>query len=251
MRDYYEILQVHERAIPEIIEKAYRVLARKYHPDVQPPEKKEAAERMMVELNVAYQTLSDARKRADYDATRRQARTPEEVAEAESADEARLLKCFNHPKRPMAAFCFWCGRPVCDLCINPAEPHPQCQTCKRLAERLAEAEPPPEAWPFAERKMGTLGALVYYGVVIVVIAALYQALLYVLDLAHSTIEQTFIALTILTTLVGLLALRELSWGVVCPACEKVNSRFHFRAGSPWSHFSAPIPRCVQCGRWLG
>ena len=33
-QDYYAILQVHEKAIPEVIDRAYRVLARKYHPDV-------------------------------------------------------------------------------------------------------------------------------------------------------------------------------------------------------------------------
>jgi hypothetical protein len=255
MKDYYEILQVHERAIPEIIEKAYRVLARKYHPDVQPPERKDWAHQTMTELNVAYQTLSDARKRAEYDVTRRRARTPDELSEATDAEAegVRVLKCFNHPKRRMVTFCFWCGRAVCELCINPDEPHAQCRTCQQLARRMAEAEaqPPPEAWPFPERRMGVLGALVYYGIALIVIAAVYQAALHVAELAHATIEQTFIAFTVLTVIAGLLALREVSWGIVCPACEKVNTRLHLRAGSPWSHFLAAIPRCAGCGRWIG
>lgn len=35
MKNYYEILQVNEKASQEIIEKAYKVLAKKYHPDLQ------------------------------------------------------------------------------------------------------------------------------------------------------------------------------------------------------------------------
>ena len=40
----YEILEVSENASSEIIEKAYKVLAKKYHPDLQPPEEKSNAE---------------------------------------------------------------------------------------------------------------------------------------------------------------------------------------------------------------
>ena len=65
--DYYAILQVHPRADKEIIEAAYRRLAAKYHPDVNPSP--DAAERMK-EINVAYEALSNAARRAQYDAAR-------------------------------------------------------------------------------------------------------------------------------------------------------------------------------------
>jgi len=62
--DYYKILQVHPTAEPEVIEAAYRRLARKYHPDVnQDPA---AAERMR-DLNEAYDLLSDPNERSEYD----------------------------------------------------------------------------------------------------------------------------------------------------------------------------------------
>jgi curved DNA-binding protein len=67
-RDYYEVLGVPRTAKPEEIKKVYRQLARKHHPDLQPPaERAKAAERFK-EINEAYEVLSDADKRAKYDA---------------------------------------------------------------------------------------------------------------------------------------------------------------------------------------
>ena len=63
MKDYYGILQVSPNAEQEVIEAAYRQLARKYHPDVYSGP--DAAQRMR-ELNEAYEVLGDPRKRAEY-----------------------------------------------------------------------------------------------------------------------------------------------------------------------------------------
>ena len=64
-RDYYEILGVARDATPEAIKKAYRGLARKYHPDVNPGDK--SAEGRFKEVQSAYDVLSDQEKRALYD----------------------------------------------------------------------------------------------------------------------------------------------------------------------------------------
>ncbi len=63
-RDYYEILEVPRDATEDDIRKAYRRLARKYHPDVN---KDDNAAEIFKEINEAYQVLSDAEKRAMYD----------------------------------------------------------------------------------------------------------------------------------------------------------------------------------------
>ncbi len=65
-RDYYEVLGVSKTATDEEIKKAYRKLAKKYHPDANPDNKKEAEEKFK-EVSEAYETLSDSQKRRMYD----------------------------------------------------------------------------------------------------------------------------------------------------------------------------------------
>ncbi|MDR5710181.1 MAG: molecular chaperone DnaJ [Armatimonadota bacterium] len=67
-RDYYEILNVSPDASQEEIHRAYRRLAREYHPDVN---RDPQAEERFKEINEAYQILSDPQKRAEYDRMRR------------------------------------------------------------------------------------------------------------------------------------------------------------------------------------
>lgn len=64
-KDYYEVLGVSKTATDEELKKAYRVLAKKYHPDMN-PNNPEAAEKFK-EVNEAYGVLSDKDKRAKYD----------------------------------------------------------------------------------------------------------------------------------------------------------------------------------------
>jgi curved DNA-binding protein len=67
-RDYYEVLGVPRTASADDIKRAYRQLARKHHPDLQPAaERTQAAERFK-EINEAYEVLSDPDKRGKYDA---------------------------------------------------------------------------------------------------------------------------------------------------------------------------------------
>jgi len=65
MKDYYQVLGVSRNASDEEIKQAYRRLARKYHPDVNPGDPK--AEARFKEINEAYQVLSDKEQRAKYD----------------------------------------------------------------------------------------------------------------------------------------------------------------------------------------
>ena len=67
MKDYYGILEVNEKASQEIIEKAYKTLVKKYHPDLYSSVQKREAEMKLKDINEAYNILSDSFLRAQYD----------------------------------------------------------------------------------------------------------------------------------------------------------------------------------------
>ncbi|HEY7350902.1 MAG TPA: J domain-containing protein [Ktedonobacterales bacterium] len=75
--DYYKILQVDPLAEEEVVEAAYRRLARKYHPDVYAGP--DASERMR-ELNLAYSVIGNAAQRRVYDSTRQREAARQQLA---------------------------------------------------------------------------------------------------------------------------------------------------------------------------
>ena len=66
-QNYYDILEISKNASPEIIEKAYKTLVKKYHPDLQIAEEKNKYEEKIKKINEAYDILSNSEKRKNYD----------------------------------------------------------------------------------------------------------------------------------------------------------------------------------------
>ena len=69
MNNYYKILQVDKDASPEIIKVAYKLLVKKYHPDLKEGKEKIEAEEKIKAINEAYDVLSDPSKKTKYDQT--------------------------------------------------------------------------------------------------------------------------------------------------------------------------------------
>lgn len=83
MKNYYEILEVNKKASKEVIEKAYKVLVKKYHPDLYSGQKKNYAEEKIKEINEAYSVLTDEFMKEQYD------------AELEKQEQEDLYKKYN------------------------------------------------------------------------------------------------------------------------------------------------------------
>ena len=83
MKNYYEILEVNKKASKEVIEKAYKVLVKKYHPDLYTGNSKKYAENKIKEINEAYSVLTDEFMKEQYD------------AEIEKQEQEDLYKRYN------------------------------------------------------------------------------------------------------------------------------------------------------------
>jgi DnaJ-domain-containing protein 1 len=137
----YEILQVDRQADPEVIEAAYRRLARKYHPDTSGLAD---GGRRMKELSAAYEVLRDPARRASYDRellaqaaaetsapppTPEPAPAPDPRADWDQAPTREAwFACRQHPTTPAVGTCGDCGVALCGYCFDRFQPS-SCPNC--------------------------------------------------------------------------------------------------------------------------
>lgn len=135
-RTLYEILQVDPRAEPEVLEAAFRRLARKYHPDISGTTE---GDRRMRELNAAYEVLRDPRRREQYD---RALFEPDDFAPGGQAGQTvepepvrqTWIACRQHSTETAVATCISCGAGLCEHCFARSQPA-RCLTCARAWEQ--------------------------------------------------------------------------------------------------------------------
>jgi curved DNA-binding protein CbpA len=103
MLDYYSILQVDKSANPEEVKKAYKKLARQWHPDKN-PENQEEATRKFKQISEAFQVLSDTMKRYDYDREREgkasAKKSPSKSNRYHRQEQQRSYDEFPRPENP-------------------------------------------------------------------------------------------------------------------------------------------------------
>lgn len=92
-KDYYETLGVSRDVTPDDLKKAFRHLARKYHPDLNKGSKE--AEDKFKEINEAYQVLSDPKKKAEYDQVGHAAFSPGEAPGYQTPNYEDLFRDFG------------------------------------------------------------------------------------------------------------------------------------------------------------
>jgi DnaJ domain len=117
--DPYAVLGVAPDAEPEVITAAYRVLAKKWHPDVNP-----AGGSRMKEINEAFAIVSDPVKRREYEQQRpRTASEPQadrspaaQATRSSPPPEPRPVSCERHPFADAIRLCDRCWRPLCYIC---------------------------------------------------------------------------------------------------------------------------------------
>jgi DnaJ-like protein len=126
----YQVLQVDPAAEQEIIEAAYRRLAKMYHPDVAGTRDAEAR---MKAINAAYEVLRDRGRRAAYNqnlafATSTAPGTSHPGSPRADEDEEAWVACLEHPDLDAAGNCAGCGAALCENCLYRFQP-PACASC--------------------------------------------------------------------------------------------------------------------------
>ena len=111
MKTHYQALRIPQEATAEHIKRSYRSLVKRCHPDLFPSGSEAHAEagRQMREINVAYATLSNPRKRATYDRTLKRHSSPYQGPKPEHCNKCGKPTLYWHVEDRNVATCDSCG----------------------------------------------------------------------------------------------------------------------------------------------
>lgn len=185
MEDHYRTLQIDPSAEPEIIEAAWRRLAKLYHPDGARPNPQR-----MKAINAAHDVLKDPARRAAYDRQRtsksvrpaepqrpaapaqpratvdedawqewRPGQGAYEVGSGSGPTATPDIACWQHPDQPAVVYCGSCGDPLCYGCAEQWSP-PHCARCVRRHARRREWQ---IVWPLAYAAAWLITAMLWSG----------------------------------------------------------------------------------------
>lgn len=101
MKNYYEILEVNKKASKEVIEKAYKVLVKKYHPDLYTNQINPEADKRIKEINEAYEVLSNDFLREQYnlELQKEETKVKEESKEKRQSKQKEVEELNNNMKK--------------------------------------------------------------------------------------------------------------------------------------------------------
>ncbi len=134
MDDPYEVLNIRPDATTDAIEKAYRSMASRWHPDLHPAARRTQAEEQMKRINAAAELLLDAQRRIAYDRGR-------QTKEASSAPLVDSRACHFHPARPRLHYCVCCRNALCVECTQIVAGWPWCATCATTSKTFVSTAP--------------------------------------------------------------------------------------------------------------
>lgn len=101
MKNYYEILEVNKKTSKEVIEKAYKVLVKKYHPDIHGSQKSWEADKKMKDINEAYEVLSNdfLREQYDLELQKEEANSKKNIKEKEATTQKEVEEFNQNMKK--------------------------------------------------------------------------------------------------------------------------------------------------------
>ena len=101
MKNYYEILEVNQKASKEVIEKAYKVLVKKYHPDLYTNQMRAESNQKIKEINEAYEVLSNDFLREQYnrELQKEEAKREQAIKEKKKSSQEEVEEFNNKMKR--------------------------------------------------------------------------------------------------------------------------------------------------------